>query len=449
MSKNEKVIKGNKKHAHLSRQEKKQQKIILTTFIIVAVLIFGSIAFGLLNEYVLKYNRPVATINGEKLMPAEFEKQVRYNRYQLMEQYLQYSNLAQMFGSDPQMGGQFTETLQEIEKQLLPENAVSIGSTVLDQLTNQILIQQEAEKMGIVITEAEIDEAFQNVFGYYSNGTPTPEATATKFIESTLSPEQIAIVTLTPTAAPTEVPEGEPAIDEETAAEEAAQPTPTAQPQPTATAYTEAAYVEQRSNYLEKLNKLDLGYTEEDLRQLIYNQLVYEAVREAVTADVKKVEPQVWARHILVADDASAQIVLESLAEGKDWAELAATLSLDTANKDQGGDLGWFADGQMVPEFWEAASALEIGEISDPVTTQFGIHIIQLLGKEDRPLDASTYDNKVAATFQDWLAGVIEAADIDISDNWVQIVPEEPVLNENTWLILTGQDLIEQEAPQE
>ena len=441
MSKNENITKGNKKHAHLSKQEKKQQKIIMTTFIIVAILIVGSIAFGLLNEYVLKYNRPVATINGDKLMPDEFEKQVRYSRYQLMEQYLQYSNLAQMFGNDPQMGGQFTETLQEIEKQLLPENAASIGNTVLDQLTNQILIQQEAEKLGIVITEEEIDEAFQAAFGYYPNGKPTQEPTAAEFIESTLSPEQIAIITLTPTPAPTEVVE-------EAATEEVAEPTPTAEPQPTATAYTEAAYIEQRSDYLEKLNKLDLGFTEEDLRDLIRNQLLYEAVREAVTADVAKVELHVWARHILVNDDASAQIVLESLAQGKDWAELASTLSLDTSNKDNGGDLGWFADGQMVPEFWEAASALEIGQISEPVTTQYGLHIIQLIGKEDRPLDASTYDNKVTAAFQEWMAATTEAATIDISDNWEEITPEEPVFNENTWMILTGQDLIEQQTPQ-
>ncbi len=252
MSKNENVTKGNKKHAHLSRQEKKQQKTILITFTIVAVLIVGSIAFGLLNEYVFKYNRPVATVNGENIMPADFEKLVRYNRYQLMEQYLQYANLAQMFGEDPQMGGQFTETLTQIQLQLDtsdPAQVIALGSTALEQMTNQTLLRQEAEKLGIVITDEEIDEAFQAAFGYYPNGTPTPEATATKYVESTLSPEQIAIVTLTPTAEPTEVPEEE-VVDE---VDEAAEPTPTAEPLPTATAYTEAAYVDQRSAYLEKL----------------------------------------------------------------------------------------------------------------------------------------------------------------------------------------------------
>ncbi len=197
------------------------------------------------------------------------------------------------------------------------------------------------------------------------------------------------------------------------------------------------------------LNKIGVGFTEEDLRDLIYSQLLYEAVQEVVTADIKKVELQVWARHILVNDDASAQIVLESLAQGKDWTELAATLSLDNGNKDQGGDLGWFADGQMVPEFWEAASVLEVGEISEPVPTQFGVHIIQVLGKEERPLSATLYENRVSAAFQEWLDAATEAATIDISDKWTEIVPEEPVFDENTYLILTGQDLIEQEVPQQ
>jgi hypothetical protein len=46
------------------------------------------------------------------------------------------------------------------------------------------------------------------------------------------------------------------------------------------------------------------------------------------------------------------------------------------------------------------------------------------------------------------MAAATEAATIDISDNWEEIVPEEPVFNENTWMILTGQDLIEQQTPQ-
>ena len=445
MSKNDTPTTGNKKHVALSKHEQKQQKIIMTTFIVVAVLIVGSIAFGLLNEYVLKYNRPIATVNGEKIMPADFEKMVRYNRYQLMEQYLQYANLAQMFGEDPQMGGQFTETLTQIQLQLdtsNPEYVIALGNSALDQMTNQALLAQEAEKLGIVITDEEIDEAFQAAFGYYPNGTPTPEATATEYVASTLSPEQIAIVTLTPAAEPTEAPEEE-------IVEEAAEPTPTSEPMPTATAYTEEAYVEQRSAYLVKMNKLGVDFTDEDLRDLIYSQLLYEAVSEVVTADVSKVETQVWARHILVNDAATAQIILESLEEGKDWAELAATLSLDTSNKDNGGDLGWFPDGQMVPEFSAATFALEIGEISEPIETQFGFHIIQLLGKEDRPLDASTYDNKVSAAFAVWLAGVTEASTIEISDNLELIIPDEPVLNEENYMILTGQDLLEEQVPQE
>ena len=432
MAKHDNISKGNKKHIALSLQEQKQQKIIMISLVAAAVLIVGAIAIGLLNEFVFKYNQPVATINDEKILPAEFEKQVRFNRSQLLQQYLQYQQLAQMFGNDPQMGGQFTETLEQIQLQLLPDGTITVGNNVLDQLTNQILINQEAEKLGVSISDEQLNEAFQAAFGYYPGGTPTPQPTATKFVPPTLSPEQIAIITLTPTLEPTETLPT-------TAPENVEEPTPTSEPLPTATAYTETMFSEELSAYLDLLNKLGVGFTEADLRHLIHNQLIYEEVRDTVTADVADVEEQIWARHILVPDLVTAQVVLDSLGEGVDWTQLASELSLDTSNKENGGDLGWFSRGQMVGEFEDAAFALQIGEISEPVETQFGVHIIQVIGREDRPLDASIYQNKVSAAFETWMNTVKENSTIDISGNWTDFIPEEPALNQETLLLLQGE----------
>lgn len=432
MAKHDNISKGNKKHIALSLQEQKQQKIIMLSLAVAAALIVGSIAIGLLNEFVFKYNQPVATINGEKLLPAEFEKQVRFTRSQLLQQYMQYQQLAQMFGNDPQMGGQFTETLNQIQLQLLPDGAITVGNNVLDQLTDQILINQEAEKLGISISDEQLNEAFQAAFGYYPGGTPTPQPTATEFVPPTLSPEQIAIITLTPTLEPTE------ALPT-TAPESVEEPTPTSEPLPTATAYTETMFSEEISAYLDLLDKLGVGFTEADLSHLIHNQLIYEEVRDTVTADVADIEEQIWARHILVPDLATAQVVLDSLDEGVDWTQLASDLSLDTSNKENSGDLGWFPRGQMVGEFEDAAFALQIGEISEPVETQFGVHIIQVIGRETRPLDASIYQNKVSAAFETWMNTVKENSTIDISGNWTDFIPEEPALNQETLLLLQGE----------
>ncbi len=96
------------------------------------------------------------------------------------------------------------------------------------------------------------------------------------------------------------------------------------------------------------------------------------------------------ARHILVSGEEEAAQLITALNEGADFAELAAEHSIDTSGPD-GGDLGWFAPGQMIPAFTEAVQALVPGEYTaSPVATQFGWHVIQLEDTRDitpPPLD--------------------------------------------------------------
>lgn len=92
-------------------------------------------------------------------------------------------------------------------------------------------------------------------------------------------------------------------------------------------------------------------------------------------------QPTVEAAHILVSEKEEADNILDELAAGKDFAELARERST-CPSKDVGGNLGAFGRGMMVPEFEEAAFALEEGELTkEPVKTQFGYHIIKLLKK--------------------------------------------------------------------
>ena len=126
---------------------------------------------------------------------------------------------------------------------------------------------------------------------------------------------------------------------------------------------------------------------------------------------------------------AKAEQVYERLQKGEDWSVLASELSEDTSNKDQGGDLGWFGKGAMVPEFETAAFALtKIGEISQPVKTSFGYHIIQLLGREERPLTADELSQAKDQKFSEWLTEARKTAQVVKYDRWKSVVPTTPEL---------------------
>lgn len=130
-----------------------------------------------------------------------------------------------------------------------------------------------------------------------------------------------------------------------------------------------------KANILKQLNikkTLDtVTATEEDAKKF------YEENKE------KFVRPMtVTASHILVDTEEKADEIYVAIEGGKDFAEAATEFS-SCPSKERGGDLGPFGKGQMVPEFEEAAFAMEVGKVSSPVKTQFGFHIIKLTDKTE------------------------------------------------------------------
>ncbi len=97
-------------------------------------------------------------------------------------------------------------------------------------------------------------------------------------------------------------------------------------------------------------------------------------------------EKEVHARHILVEKEDEAKAVLADLKKGGDFMAIAKEKSKDPGSKESGGDLGYFTKDQMVPEFAEVAFKLDKGQLSDPVKTQFGWHVLKVEDKRNRPI---------------------------------------------------------------
>ena len=127
------------------------------------------------------------------------------------------------------------------------------------------------------------------------------------------------------------------------------------------------------------------------LRDAYFDRSIKGAVTEAEArklydAQVAAAKPQeeARARHILVDNEALAKAIFEKVAHGEDFANMAKQHSKDPGSKEEGGDLGYFTRGQMVAQFEEAAFKLKPGEMSQPVQSQFGWHIIKLEDKRQR-----------------------------------------------------------------
>lgn len=421
---------------HVSRKqqnrvlrEQRQHRLITIATITIAALVVLILGYGLLDTLVLQKNKPVATVDGEKISLADFQARVRYDRHQLIQNTLTLQQYQQMFSFDTNYSNYFTQQIQT--NVTLLENPEILGDQVVEELINDVVIAKQAEKLGITVSEADIDVALQEAFGYYASGTPTPVPTGTPYATATYSALQLTLVPPTPTPEPTAAPtlSESPTPDTPTATPTATvEETPTEEPTPfpTATPYTEEGYNKAYSDYVATL-VAEADFSEAQFREIFRARLLYDRVLAEVTKDITPVEDYVWARHILVATREEAESILAQLESGEDWSALAAEFSTDESNKNQGGDLGWFNGSTMVEEFSNAVFALtEIGEISAPIETSFGWHIIQLLGKEQRPATDERLDELKQQEFSSWLTSVKAEMKIEKFDNWTDNVPTIP-----------------------
>jgi foldase protein PrsA len=182
---------------------------------------------------------------------------------------------------------------------------------------------------------------------------------------------------------------------------------------------------------------------ENELKKILKDQLLME---KAALKDVKVSEeevkkrydeykPEIKASHILVEDEKTAKEVKTKLDGGAKFEDLAKEYSKDPGSAANGGDLGFFGPGKMVPEFEEAAYALEVNKISEPVKSQHGFHIIKVTEKKekesyDEMKEELEYELKLAqldaTKIQEVMKRELKEADVEIKDKDLKGAAEFP-----------------------
>jgi hypothetical protein len=170
----------------------------------------------------------------------------------------------------------------------------------------------------------------------------------------------------------------------------------------------------------------DAHLSRSDYKELFAKpQLVRELVDAQIVNGVPQSGEQIHIEHILVSTEDLATQLYSQATGGASFEELAKANSTDTLTSPTGGDLGWVAQGQMVPTFNDAAFALQPGEISQPVQTEYGWHIIKMLDRDDnRPFTDGQYNTLVSNAKTDWLD--TQRADAKIKSDHTVIPTETP-----------------------
>ena len=307
---------------------------------------------------------------------------------------------------------QYTTGLAELEKNLndiadmsLVEYRKIIAARLLDtKLSDAIGAEQ------VTATEEQV-HARHILINVTDTVTPTAEITSTSEITSDVTITSIEGLTDTAEVDAAEVSE----CEELTAPAEV---TEEATPEATAEATAEVSASEETTATTE----VDAG------EEVTATTEMTDTAALTDTADLTETEAISEIPEVETLNEAEALAlaleIRQRLLNGEDFATLAAEYSDDSSGASAGGDLGWFGRGAMVAPFEEAAFSLEPGEISEPIRSEFGYHIIETLEKDaEHPKEATALEQERATAYNTWLDEQIAATPVERSGDLVSKLP--------------------------
>jgi parvulin-like peptidyl-prolyl isomerase len=404
-----------------SRAERESvlQRYVILGVAAVAVIAVVILALSLIVDQFITPNEVVANINGETISVGEFRSRVRLERAfmnerinnavsQLRAQGFSDDQITQFITQDPAYGWNELQVADQL------------GNRVLNQMIDDVIIRQEAQELGISVSQVDVETQINEYFSYDPEAAGEPTAT--------LTPTTTSTPFVSPTPSPTRTSTPTPEATEDVTPTQTLTPFPSSTPTTTPNA-TERAneYSETRTNLFSTVAR-SAGVSEADIIAYFEARALREALTENVLGEATTTTLYADVRHILVETETQAQDVLAALQAGDSFAELARAISTDTGSGANGGELGWTALANFVEEFRVAATDAEIGALVGPVDTQFGFHILQVRAREDREATEEEIANARSSEFQDYIDTQrdAEGMNVEIFDTWVDNVPSEP-----------------------
>lgn len=397
----------------VSRRDREQQntRMLISGLAIVVVLTIITLTGGLVYENIIKPNAVLATVADDEITRREYWKYHAVQLYNQANEYEQYASQVQ-----GQQRTQFLSFAASFRSQASEVwGTTDVSEATLTQMVDDRLYLQAAEEMDLDISRQAVEAHALQQFA------PEGAELVTPYPEPTLIPERAAWATETAEAMAATPPDATPAgatpVDSAT-------PVPSASPVVEGTPDPDEAAAEASNEFSMFQSDVfdDANISLDDYYRLVARPaLARDLVTAAIGNDVPQTAEQVKASHILVSTEDLARELYERANSGADFEELARTNSTDQATAPTGGDLGWFTYDQMVEPFSEVAFELQPGEVSEPVQTEFGWHIIKVEDTaNDRPLTETQYQQAQEQAVQQRLADIRNNTDIDAE---VSVVP--------------------------
>jgi parvulin-like peptidyl-prolyl isomerase len=335
----EQTAQKTKKQIAFSRKEARQNRIILISIGLLAVLVVAVLTFGLLREFGLKPSEPVAIVEGTKIRSDDYDDLVAALSYNLV------LNLSMIDTS--QEGSDFLTSYYQQQLEFVPQAA-------LEQLIEDVLIQEEADKLGLTVSDEEVEQAI-----FAQPQTPVTD-TAT---------------------IPTPIPQEE----------------------------LDARY---------RASLQQMGVSDSSFREIVRRDLLRSKLQEYLASQVETTGPIADARIIQTETEQEARDALSRIDSGEDFAIVAQEVSTDTLTAENGGDLGWVTIGQISSRYGEdlerSVFSMSPGDIR-VLQSNDRWYVVELIDlDENGPLPEAVLSARQASALSDWLEARKASPDVEI-----------------------------------